>query len=595
MFSWVRNALGRRRTPARGNRSAQAHRSVKLVFERLEDRLVPAAAPALIAGSNINISQSSASEQENAIIINPTNPSNLFATSTGGAVAPGGVGYRFSMDAGATWQASNASALFTSAGDQQMAWDRFGNLFMVQLSFTGGNLVTTVGLSINGGASFSLLLNTGVFGDQPSIAVGPNSVWVDYNTGGPMTARGAPVTGLGVVGAFTAAGEPAGLPGTFGDIAVGPNGQVMMVYQEQNGTVGPAANGPSELYFSLDPDGTGPLGFSPTATIMTTKCGSYDAIPSQPNRTVGAEANLAWDRSNGIHHGRVYLVYSDENIDESNDLETMVRFSDNNGATWSTPVRVNDDALGNGKSQFNPAIAVDQTTGNIAVTWYDCRNSPTNNTAQVWGSVSHDGGVTWDANLQISGGSTNALVSAAAGFDFGDYDKMDFHAGVFYRAWTDNSNSTGNNPGGVNGSLDLYTAQVFVGLVAAADEGGIIRLYNPVRFRRHSRTRVYSGLMTSDELHRGHGPGAALRDLQETAARRQSAQRHPAYPGRPALPGDRPRPALQEGDPVQAAGQQPAPQAPSLVLPHQEPGFHDRGSLVIQHLQRPAILKRSPS
>jgi hypothetical protein len=59
-----------------------------------------------------------------------------------------------------------------------------------------------------------------------------------------------------------------------------------------------------------------------------------------------------------------------------------VRSSDDDGTTWSSPVRVNDDSLGNGKSQFLPAVAADYTTGNVAVTWYDTRNSGRNNAAQ---------------------------------------------------------------------------------------------------------------------------------------------------------------------------------------------------------------------
>jgi hypothetical protein len=35
-----------------------------------------------------------------------------------------------------------------------------------------------------------------------------------------------------------------------------------------------------------------------------------------------------------------------------------------------------------------------------------------------------------------------------------------FDSGIFYSAWSDNSNSTGNNPDGTLHKLDLYTAAV---------------------------------------------------------------------------------------------------------------------------------------
>ena len=40
----------------------------------------------------------------------------------------------------------------------------------------------------------------------------------------------------------------------------------------------------------------------------------------------------------------------------------MIR-STNGGTTWSTPVRVNNDALNNGKDQYYPWCAVDQSNG----------------------------------------------------------------------------------------------------------------------------------------------------------------------------------------------------------------------------------------
>src|SRR5262249_14347002 len=157
-----------------------------------------------------------------------------------------------------------------------------------------------------------------------------------------------------------------------------------------------------------------------------------------------------------------YMAYTDEFPDESNDTDIYVRYSDDNGATWSERVRVNDDT--GTRSQFLPAIALDQTTGNVAVTWYDSRNSSgatLNITAQVFGSVASDGGLTWSPNVQIGAGTSNGRQ---ADFEWGDYDTMDFYGGVFYRTWADNSNSTSDNPDSIWSSMDLYTAQVRVGL-----------------------------------------------------------------------------------------------------------------------------------
>jgi hypothetical protein len=85
------------------------------------------------------------------------------------------------------------------------------------------------------------------------------------------------------------------------------------------------------------------------------------------------------------------MVYVDTADTTTSDTDVYTRFSDNNGATWSSRVRVNGDPLGDGKSQFLPAIALDQTTGNLAITWLDARNSANDTGVQVFGAVSLDG------------------------------------------------------------------------------------------------------------------------------------------------------------------------------------------------------------
>ena len=48
---------------------------------------------------------------------------------------------------------------------------------------------------------------------------------------------------------------------------------------------------------------------------------------------------------------------------------------------------MNDD--GTNRSQFLPAMAVDQSNGNVAIVWRDARNSSGNNTAELLGTRQH--------------------------------------------------------------------------------------------------------------------------------------------------------------------------------------------------------------
>jgi hypothetical protein len=198
--------------------------------------------------------------------------------------------------------------------------------------------------------------------------------------------------------------------------------------------------------------------------------GSFQSLPAQPVRGVDSEAKLAWDRSGGAHNGRVHMSFTD--MTGASDTNIFAIFSDNNGTTWSPRVRVNDDTGSN--SQFLPRIALDQTTGNIALCWYDCRNDTgsgggttngtANDDAQFWASFSTDGGSTFAPNFQVSSGTSNAPDAVYPppidpNFGYGDFTGLAFHAGNFYPCWADNSNSTGDNPDGALHTMDVYTAK----------------------------------------------------------------------------------------------------------------------------------------
>ena len=270
-----------------------------------------------------------------------------------------------SFDGGSTWTrrlVGNGDNLGDACCDPSLAFDEHGNLFMTYL-YQVENVVP-VALSTDGGLTFNLIANLGQppkttstkasgdnrglfrFVDQPTITAAKGEVWVVFNAGGPMFATGAPVTGLGQVGAFFA-GEVA--PGTnnctYGVIALGPAGQVM-----QACALTETGQGGGKLFVNVDPDGLGPAGFSDRVLAAATHVGGFDFIPPQPDRSVDAEPGLAWDRTGGPHNGRVYLVYTKEQPNESDNTDIYVRFSDDNGATWSSGVRVNDDQTVN--SQF---------------------------------------------------------------------------------------------------------------------------------------------------------------------------------------------------------------------------------------------------
>jgi hypothetical protein len=429
--------------------------------------LATAAAPI----ANLNVTAMPGNEAEDAIAVNPTNPSNVVAMSTLPDVVAG-LAVGVSFDSGHTWSRSVIGATASDplgdiCCDQQLAWDHFGNLWMTYL--VNSSLDVLVAVSTDGGRSFRVAGDIPTNGDQPSISAGANSVWVSWTRtpGNQIVASGARVNGLGQYGSFSA---PENVPspgsnGDYGDTAVGPNGQVMVTYQ--NSTNG---QGGADIYTATDPDGLGPAGFGHTTLVTHSHVGGFDYIAAKPNRSIDAEANLAWDRSGGAHTGRVYLVWVDENPNESDNTDVFLQHSDNNGASWSAAVRLNDDRTVN--SQYDPAIALDQANGNFAVSWYDTRNDLgsggsgdvdgiPNDDFQIWGTDSTNGGTSFARNFRISRGTSSA-VAANSFFDNGDYTHAAFVAGTFWPAWSDNSNSTGDNPNGTLHQFDLYTAKVSI-------------------------------------------------------------------------------------------------------------------------------------
>ncbi len=447
----------------------------------------PAAGAVPVTPTNVDVSQRHLNESEEAIAVNPTNPDNIVIVTNvghGEAGLSAGMFEGVSFDAGKTWTRKligigGNDPLGDACCDPSLSFDRYGNLFLTYLYQVEDEV--PIALSTDGGLTFSVVANISAadlpakkssgdsrglfrFVDQPTITAAQNEVWVVFNAGGPLVATGAPVTGLGRLGGFGPVEVIHGTNNcTYGDIAIGPSGQVM-----QACNLTESGQGGGKIFVNVDPDGLGPAGFGDRVFVTETHVGGFDFIPAQPDRSVDAEVGLAWDRTGGPHSGRVSLVYTREQPNESDDTDVYLRHSDDGGATWSAAVRVNDDATTN--SQFLPKISLDPTTGDLAVVWYDSRNDLgtggtgdtdgiANDDAQFWGAFSTNSGASFGPNIQISAGTSNSHDSGN-GIDYGDYTGLSFHAGMAHPAWSDNSNSTGTNPDGALHQLDIYTAAV---------------------------------------------------------------------------------------------------------------------------------------
>lgn len=498
---------GQTHQPARPANSAVVA-AFAVAVERLEPRMLFAVtAPLELAvGPNVNISRTFSNQNEGTIAIDPTDPARLFTASVIDDAETGPLDPEVndtalftavSDDAGATFTAqligTGADGFAPAQGAPSVAWDQFGNLFLTYLGLdpaTGRDAVELL-LSTDGGRTFRNVFRSVGPTIQPTVATADGTVWLNFDRlrRDPASGRnvreqvatGARVEGLNAVGTFSALQiAPRSTGGLFGDIAIGPDGEVMVTYQLPGGAGGRVAT----IYANVDPDGLGPESFGRRYEITSTSVSTFDNIPAQDDRAIDAAISIVWDRSGGPFNGRVYAVYVDEPRNESSsDTNVMLRFSDDEGVTWSTPRQVNDQDFGE-RSQFLPRAALDQTTGNIAIVWHDARNTPQatfgeNDETQLWGTAAvptvGEAGVQFATNVQISAG-TSDVHRARAALEYGGYLGLDFRNNVFHPVWADNSNSTGDNPsGGVEtgtplATLDLYTARVTVTAVAPAPE-----------------------------------------------------------------------------------------------------------------------------
>ncbi len=467
-------------------------------------------ARAATVAPDVNITRMGGNQSEAAIAIDPTDPNHVVELSN----REQGVGMvlAVSKDGGVTWTVSTIArndAFGSACCDPTASWDRYGNLFLGWLDMQDEGAIP-VALSTDGGLTFTMLKvlrplppngraaepqafsairarrddggdggekpggaekerepsPRGSSVDQPTITTGAGSVWVTWNNDGLMQAQGAKVSGLGQVAKFKKREDiDKTRDCSFGDISVGPSGQVFEVCTKDKAGTNPKI---ATIRTATDPDGLGPEGFTDAKGIATTNVQQFDRILPQKSRSVDSETGLAWDTvATSPHLGRLYLLWTDEQPNGSSDTDVWLRYSDDAGTTWSVPTRVNDVTT---NAQFLPRIALDPTTGNLAIGWHDARNDAGNhlfgdtdgklNTdAMYYLTFSTDGGQTFAPSVQVSGGVSNA-VDAQNGIDYGDYTGLAFFGGIATPAWSDNSNSTGDNPAGALKTFDIYTARV---------------------------------------------------------------------------------------------------------------------------------------
>jgi hypothetical protein len=127
---------------------------------------------------------------------------------------------------------------------------------------------------------------------------------------------------------------------------------------------------------------------------------------------------LAVDRSGGATNNNIYMLASVVPPGRSTTDVMFVRSTDD-GATFSAPVKVNDDPVNPSKWHWFGTFAV-APNGRLDAVWHDTRNAANNTDSQLFYSYSTDAGVTWAPNVAVSN-SFNPFEGYPNQSKIGDY------------------------------------------------------------------------------------------------------------------------------------------------------------------------------
>ncbi|MBK8382030.1 MAG: hypothetical protein IPL16_09090 [Ignavibacteria bacterium] len=411
---------------------------------------------------NFRVHPSAGTQSEVPITRHPSNQLIMLASANtfrGGSTFSTGV--YVTTDGGVTWFGSDTlnNGGF-SYGDPGPMIDKNGIFLMSYITTTGSmgasyssnngiNWAPTVTFP---GASTSADKNLSGTDDAPSSAYYGRSYTVYTEFAGTYTNR--------IVSSFTTNGgvswstiAPVSPPPSTGhhhqgcDVRIGPNGEVYVVWA--NCTTNGQNSTEDSLGFAKSLDG------GVTWAVSTNSANNMNGIRSASMfnsiRTNGFP-RIDVDRTGGARNGWIYVVTAEKTVAPATDVsDVILHRSTNSGSTW-TSSRVNQDAAGNGKYQYMPSVRVDEY-GGVNINYYDTRNIPTNDSAQIYVSRSIDGGSTWSEILVSDHKFMPKPISGLATGYQGDYIGITSGNGKIWPYWADD----------ITGSYQAWIASIDIG------------------------------------------------------------------------------------------------------------------------------------
>jgi PKD repeat protein len=401
-------------------------------------------------------SATNVTESENSIFVNPAdndfilNSNNSTSWSGGSIGTLYGANAFFSEDAGLLWGGSAQGAGGNNYGDPTTAINLDGSrMYVNYISMSSG---MGISYSTNSGTTWSATTVT----PNPGSMTDKNHMWIDNSPVSPYlgnlyvawTDFGGANNNQICIKASTNGGlnwgslinvssaVNAGSHNQGVNIQTGPNGQVYVIWAVYDSWP------QDEKAIGFAKSLNGGTSYTPGTRIINNTRGIRNTTVNK-NHRVNSFPAMAVDISGGAYNGTIYVVWSNigvPGVNTGTSADVYVIKSSDEGASWSTPVKINTDAPGMGKKHYFPWITCDPETGILSVIFYDDRNT-TSNQCETWCANSMDGGETWEDFKVSDVAFTPSYIPGLAEGYMGDYLGITARGSKVYPTWTDTRNS----------------------------------------------------------------------------------------------------------------------------------------------------------